>query len=132
MAKPTKKRDPLIAAVLAWIIPGAGHFYLGKRGKAILFFVLLTGSFAFGAFLGEFKNVYPERYTASFAAQIFAGTPAVAAMLLNYSLDGQIDEGEPNFDMSFVYCCVAGLLNLLLIIDAAYTASGGRHTDESA
>ena len=131
MPEKDKKKDPFVAAVLAWLVPGAGHLYLGRRVKAAVFFVLITASFVYGLSLGEFKNVYPERYPAGFFGQVFAGIPALAGLALNYAMPGQVDEGEPTFDLSFVYTCVAGLLNLLLIIDASYTASGGKHGYES-
>ena len=131
MPEKDKKKDPLVAAVVAWLVPGAGHLYLGRRGKAAVFFVLITGSFVYGLSLGEFKNVYPERYPAGFFGQIFTGIPALAGLALNYAMPGQVDESEKTFDLSFVYTCVAGLLNLLLIIDASYTASGGKHGYES-
>ncbi len=126
----TRKKNPFLAAFLAWIIPGAGHYYLGRRGMAVIVFVLLTATFFYGAYLGEFKNVYPERYTMSFVAQACIGTPAAIGVYLNYQTTGMVDESVPTFDMSFVYCAVAGLLNLLLVIDAAYIASGGKRGDD--
>ena len=35
-------KDPMIAALLAWLIPGMGHFYQGRFAKAILFFVCIS------------------------------------------------------------------------------------------
>ena len=37
-----RKRSPVAALVLGWILPGAGHAYAGLWGKAILFFLLIT------------------------------------------------------------------------------------------
>ena len=33
-------KEPWIAALLAWLMPGMGHVYQGRTGKGILFFVL--------------------------------------------------------------------------------------------
>ncbi len=131
MPEKDRRKDPLVAAVMAWLVPGAGHLYLGRRVKAAILFVLITTSFVYGLSLAGFKNVYPERYPVAFFGQICAGVPALAGLALNYAMPGQVDEGEQTFDLSFVYTCVAGLLNLLLIIDASYTASGGKHGYES-
>jgi TM2 domain-containing membrane protein YozV len=46
------RRFPLarrIAAVLAaWLVPGAGHLVLGRRGRGLLFFVTIVGAFVLG------------------------------------------------------------------------------------
>ena len=40
-------KDPALAALLAWLIPGLGHWYQGRRAKAVLFFVCIMGLFAY-------------------------------------------------------------------------------------
>ena len=45
-------KDPLVAAVLAWLVPGLGHIYQGRTAKGILFFVCLMGMFIWGCYLG--------------------------------------------------------------------------------
>lgn len=61
MSEPSKKvpsekivllKDPVLAAFLAWLVPGLGHLYQGRTGKAILFFVCIFGTFAYGCYLG--------------------------------------------------------------------------------
>jgi hypothetical protein len=44
-------KDPAVAALLAWLIPGLGHLYQGRIGKAVLFFVCIFGTFAYGCYL---------------------------------------------------------------------------------
>jgi TM2 domain-containing membrane protein YozV len=45
-------KDPVLAAFLAWLIPGLGHFYQGRIAKAILYFVCIMGIYAYGLYLG--------------------------------------------------------------------------------
>ena len=45
-------RDPWLAAFLAWLIPGLGHFYQKRTAKAILYFVCIMGTFVYGVYLG--------------------------------------------------------------------------------
>lgn len=45
-------KDPILAALLAWLIPGLGHWYQGRRAKAVLFFVCIMGLFVYGVYLG--------------------------------------------------------------------------------
>ncbi len=38
----------LIPCFLAWLVPGAGHLYLGKRGRAAIFFLVVVAMFVLG------------------------------------------------------------------------------------
>ncbi len=50
-------KNPALAAFLAWLIPGLGHFYQGRTAKAILFFVCIMGTFTYGLYLGSDKEI---------------------------------------------------------------------------
>ena len=88
-------RDPLIAGVLAWLWPGAGHLYQRRYAKGMLFMVCILGTFFFGLVLGEGKVVYASQFRDSsqaypgwqgklsrwpFAMQIGVGLPAMPAV----------------------------------------------------
>ena len=45
-------KDPVTAAILAWLVPGLGHYYQGRMAKAILFFTCIMGTFGYGVYLG--------------------------------------------------------------------------------
>src|SRR2546423_15539434 len=51
-------RDPPIAALLAWLWPGAGHLYQRRTGKGLLFMICILGTYFFGLALGEGKAGY--------------------------------------------------------------------------
>lgn len=80
-------RNPWIAGLLAWLIPGAGHFYQRRWAKAILFFVCLTGTFYYGIALGSSRTVYmprtkyDPRTTWSFLPQFAMGVHSFPAVL---------------------------------------------------
>ena len=122
---PQSKKNSGVALILAWVVPGCGHLYLGKRGKAVIFFVIIVGTFIYGMWLSDFQNVNPARYDKHFFAQVFAGVPAVAAFVWERYDNSVVDEGQQTFGISFVYTCVAGLLNLLVIVDAAFMGGKG-------
>jgi len=46
-------KDPVLAAFLAWLLPGLGHLYQKRFAKAALFFVCIMGTFLFGLYLGS-------------------------------------------------------------------------------
>lgn len=51
-------KNPWIAAGLAYLIPGAGHWYQGRRFKAAIYFFCIIGIFTWGCSLGEAKAVH--------------------------------------------------------------------------
>jgi hypothetical protein len=84
-------KDPLLAAVLAWLVPGAGHWYQGRRSKAMLFFVCIMGTFIYGLYLGEGRVVYAsmraEDRRFPYFCQIGAGLPAAPALVQAYRVN---------------------------------------------
>ena len=39
-----------MACVLAWLVPGGGHFFLKHHKKGLIFLVVILGLFSFGLF----------------------------------------------------------------------------------
>lgn len=50
--------NPATAALLAWLVPGLGHFYQGRRTKGAIFMASIVGLFAAGMVIGEGKVAY--------------------------------------------------------------------------
>ena len=77
-------RDPFVAALLAWLWPGAGHFYQRRFAKGFLFMICILGTFFYGLGLGRGRVVYasfktPVRW--QYVLQLGAGAvtfPAIA------------------------------------------------------
>lgn len=46
-------RNRWLAGVLTWLVPGLGQWYQGRRAKAVLFFISIFGSFAYGCYIGS-------------------------------------------------------------------------------
>ena len=84
-------RDPGVAALLAWLIPGLGHYYQGRKAKAILFFVCIMGTFTYGCYLGGSSElgwgrvVYFSRSGPDarlhYLCQVGIGLPALPALV---------------------------------------------------
>jgi TM2 domain-containing membrane protein YozV len=51
-------KSPAKAAFLAFLFPGAGHFYQGRKHKAILFAICILGLFITGFIIGRGRVVY--------------------------------------------------------------------------
>src|SRR5207244_1754937 len=79
-------RNPLLAFGLALLLPGLGHFYQRRAGKAILFMVCILGTYFYGWALGGYQDVYacwePRAFRHyGYFAQVWVGLPAWPAML---------------------------------------------------
>ena len=59
MAKEKKKSRPipLVALIVAWLIPGAGHVYLGRTVRGIIIFLTISATFWTGVALGGVMTV---------------------------------------------------------------------------
>lgn len=78
-------RNPVVAGVLAWLIPGAGHLYQRRVAKGILFLVCILSTFFFGLSLGGGHVVYAslakEDMRWHYFCQVAVGAPALPALL---------------------------------------------------
>ena len=79
-------KQPWLAALLAWLVPGLGHLYQGRVGKGVLFFVCVFGTFLFGFLIGDKKVVYAssprdEPWRWQYYCQLGVGLPALPALV---------------------------------------------------
>lgn len=78
-------RNPFAAGILAWLIPGAGHFYQRRFAKGALFFVCILGTFFFGLAMGGGRVVYASLAKNDvrwqYFCQVGVGAPALPAIL---------------------------------------------------
>ncbi len=116
--------------MLAWLVPGAGHWYLGLRARGIIIFVTVAVLFWSGvAFGGLRTTVDPQGNTHWFLGEICTGGNAIVALAINRGMSWQGDEGRSwgkGRDIGLVYAGVAGLLNLLCIFDAIVRSITGQ------
>lgn len=47
-----------LAALLAWLVPGAGHLYQGRTAKGLLLLICISSTFLFGFYVGGGKVAY--------------------------------------------------------------------------
>lgn len=78
-------RNRSLAAFLAWLIPGAGHFYQGRRSKAAIFFIAIMTTWFVGFAIGGGHVVYaswvPGDRRWNYACQVGAGLVALPALV---------------------------------------------------
>ncbi len=85
-------RNPLLAAVLAWLVPGLGHLYQGRLFKGRLFLVTILGTFLLGWWIGGGRVVYHEWQAGekrlAFIGQAGIGMAAIPAFIQSRLLNG--------------------------------------------
>jgi hypothetical protein len=134
------------AAVLTWLLPGAGHYRLGHRGLAAVYFCAISFCYFTGVAVGGVKtSVNPLANHWLFLAEMGAGGYTGAFYLLNNAVGpspavfatnetmNRLPTDEitryvsfyPESDVSQIYLAVAGLLNLLAIFDVLARAQTG-------
>jgi len=114
----------VLLCLAAWVIPGAGHLWLGRRAKGLIFLVALPMMFAIG--LAIHGRLFPfdarEPLVALAAlADLGIGAPYLVASTLGY---GHGDVTAATYEHGNAYVIVAGLLNLLVLIDVCDIALG--------
>lgn len=135
-------KNRFLAGLFAWLVPGLGHLYQGRFGKAVLFAVCIHGLFWTGFAMGDFKVVWfrwddTER-TWAYLAQVGMGAatlpalwndPAQRAWLPEPVADFELPPSEESLnqlhlrlgklaDVAIIYTIIAGLLNYFVIYDA--------------
>jgi hypothetical protein len=114
-----------LACLLGWIVPGGGHLYLRRRGKGLVFLFCLLALFALGVAMESRLRLHlgfddPLAFVVSLA-QMALGGPYLLARFLGFG-EGQVTAVTYEYGVTFT--AVAGLLNVLVILDAYDTAVG--------
>ncbi len=114
----------IIVGVLAWAVPGAGHFILKERKRAIIIFVTVCVTFLAGLYIGSIGVIDPVGSWPWYIPQMLT-SPAVC-LLGHMTRTGEYPSYGKASDIGQIYTSVAGLLNLLCITSAVYMAYCGR------
>jgi len=111
-----KDNKVITAAVLGWLVPGLGHAYLGRRGQAALFGTTVLALFAAGVALCGGHAVSWTREPLWFVGEAGALLPTIAgAVVSGASVRAEV---SANYHVGLLYATVAGLLNMVVFMDA--------------
>ena len=116
--------NPYVISAAAWLIPGAGHLWLGRTRKGVIFLVALPMMFVTGLWLEgslfPFQPSEPLVFGAA-VAELANGIPYFIARSLNLSTGRVV---AASWEYANAFMIVAGLLNMLVVLDAFDVARG--------
>jgi hypothetical protein len=116
--------NPTLVCFVAWLVPGAGHLWQGRTQKGIVFLVTLPLMFVVGLWLlgrlFPFEISQPLVGLAAFAS-LGNGLPYLGAAALGFG-EGVVTAATYEYGNTFII--VAGLLNMLVVLDAYDIALG--------
>lgn len=132
MAQPPAESRPRATAglplpalmALAWLLPGGGHFLLGRRARAGVFAATIMAAFLVGLLLqGELMTPRPGdplSYLAALA-DLGSGILFIVAKLAGLG-EGVVTAASYEYGNTFLL--TAGMMNLLLVLDTHDIAVG--------
>ncbi len=119
-----KAMNPLLVVALSWAVPGLGHLLLGRTRKGIVFLVALPVMFFIGLLVQG--RIFPFQ-----TSDILVLLAALADLGIGvvYFFAGPLGYGAGKvtavtYEYGNAFIIVAGLLNLLVILDAYDVARG--------
>ena len=124
-ARPAAEPGMLVLVCLAaWAVPGAGHLWLGRRQKGLIFLVALPVMFIIGLLLHG--RIFPfdlsEPLVAlAAAADLGSGLPWIVARAAGA---GSGIVTAVTYEYGNCFLIVSGLLNSLVVLDAFDIAMG--------
>jgi hypothetical protein len=110
--------------VLAWAVPGGGHFLVGRAQKGVALVVLLPLMFAIGLWIEG--RLFPFQFGDPLVglaalANVGIGLPYFVAKLVGAGVGRAV---AATYEYGNTFIIVAGLLNLLSALDAFDIAVG--------
>lgn len=136
-------RAALLPCALAWLVPGGGHFYLGRRLRGLGFFAVVLVTYSFGLVLEGRAYVadpeHPLTYLATFANLGIGPLDLIQREATYQQLVWRLPRGPAGqavlermrsrvrsrtSEYGTMFLLTACLMNLLLILDAFDVATG--------
>lgn len=116
-------RSPWLVVAAGWLVPGAGHFLLNRKGRAAIIFAVVVVAFVVGAFMrgpmfqptanGDVLSRLIQ--TAGFVGDLASGLLYLISVGLGY---WPPDQATHLADYGSKFLVAAGLLNVLAMVDA--------------
>jgi uncharacterized protein DUF6677 len=113
-----------LICLAAWAIPGSGHLLLGRLQKGVTFLITLTLMFVFGLWLqGRLFPIELSQPLVALAAlaDLGIGIPFFIARAMGAGAGRVV---ALTYEYGNAFLIVAGLMNMLVVLDAFDIAQG--------
>jgi hypothetical protein len=131
--------SPPVVALAGWVLPGLGYWLIGQRGRALACGLTILLVFFGGILIAGVRVVQAPDMTATgntfqrilqrpwFIGQVLTGPLGISAAVVSDKLASSptyrhIESKARLAEIGTLYTAVAGMLNLLTIIDASHRA----------
>jgi hypothetical protein len=131
MSSPANNVPAPLVALAGWLVPGAGYWLIGQRSRALISGITILILFILGCLIGGMKVIDPASSYSNlfraimqkpwFVAQILAGPITLISALIAKGPQFVVSHVRVN-EIGTLYTAVAGMLNLLVIIDCSHRA----------
>lgn len=115
MKKSTGNKRLLFTLFIAWLIPGAGHYYLGHKWKGILLLAILSLTYITGMAMADFRNVALVNPLHLFSCS-FTGGFTILAVCTTAGLPNTPQWYPHAYELGCLYLRVTSLLNALVLL----------------
>jgi len=119
----------LALSILAWLIPSAGHFALGKRLRALAFLAIIATAFAVGLHLDGNLHRIVKGQPLSILATLGALGSGAPYIVERWGMGYSGNPLGPTYEYGTIFLLSAGLMNLLLVLDVWDHATGRKEFD---
>lgn len=122
--EPEPRANPVVCALFAWLVPGAGHLFLGRWRRGLLFLALVAVCLAVGVALeGKLWHV-TRGQPLSYLGTLACGGLGIPYFVLRFLVHYQGNLVSQGYEYGAAFILTGGLMNLLLILDAWDIARG--------
>lgn len=116
-------RRTVAAMILAFLVPGAGHVYLRRTARGIVFFCIVVLLFVYGLCVdGRLYTVQQGNVLSLLAT--FGSMGAGLLYFIGRAIGPPGDITSLTFEYGTAFTLTAGLMNLLLVLDSFDIAEG--------
>jgi hypothetical protein len=136
-------QSPPMVALVGWLVPGGGYWLIGQRVRAITVGVTILAVFVLGILISGIRVVQAPDIAGPgnlaqrvlqkpwFIGQVLTGPVGIASAWVSDELAQSrkyagIEAKARLAEIGTLYTAVAGMLNLLAIIDSAHRAALGQ------
>lgn len=110
----------LSVGLAGWLVPGGGYFFLKEYSRAVIILVTLTLTFCAGLYIGSIGVIDPVGAKLWYVTQLLF-SPGVA-LIGHATAVGRFGVYGRPAEIGQIYTSIAGLMNLLCIVNAVYSA----------